>query len=80
MKSIVARHVLSAIALAAALPAAAQVIEPPVAVYTDGLPSHIRKRLEEKAKHGRTAVLQYINRTRNTYNLYAPDILRGAMR
>jgi hypothetical protein len=75
MKSIVARHVIAGIALAIALPVSAQVIEPPVAVKTDGLPSHVRKRLEEKAKKGRTAVIQYINRTRNTHNLYVPDIL-----
>ena len=75
MKSIVARQVTAAIALAIALPVSAQVIEPPVVVKTDGLPSHVRKRLEEKARKGRTAVIQYINRTRNTHNLYVVDIL-----
>lgn len=80
MKSTHVGLMIVATALALPLPVSSQPIEPPVAVHTDGLPSHIRKRLEEKARHGRTAVLQYINRTRNTYNLYAPDILRAAAR
>ena len=77
MKSIIARHVVTAIALTVALPAPAQVVEPPVAVNTDGLYAHVRKRLQEKARLGRTAVIQYIQRTRNTLNLRAEDILRS---
>lgn len=61
------KRVLAAAACCFALGAVAQ--EPPVAVNVDGLPSHVRARILEKAKLGRTALIQYLNRTYTVHQL-----------
>jgi len=65
-------------ALLAAAGAAAQGAEPPVAVKTDGLPSHVRERIEAKAKQGLTPLIQYLNASRPVHQLRAEDIVKRA--
>ena len=60
-------RVIAAVISFAAMSAVAQ--EPPVAVNVDGLPSHVRARILEKAKQGRTALIQYLNRTQTVHQL-----------
>jgi hypothetical protein len=76
MKTNIARTLIAAAALAVAAPVYAQEAEPPVAVKTDGLPPQLQMRLQEKAQQGQTAVIQYINRTRNVHNLRAEDVIK----
>lgn len=55
---------LAAAALCIPAPVVAQFVEEPVAVRTEGLPTHLRLRVEEKAQEGATALIHYVNRTR----------------
>jgi len=55
--------------------AVAQQAEPPVAVKTDGLPDHVRARIEAKAQEGPTALIRYINSTRHLHNLRVEEIV-----
>jgi hypothetical protein len=65
---------LSCLAFAGAV--CAQQAEAPVAVNTDGMPHSLRARLEAKAQEGPTAVIRFINRTRNIHQLRAQDVIR----
>ena len=57
-------------------PVFAQQPEPPVAVKTDGMPSHLRERILEKAAQGQTALIQYINRTKTVHQLRVEDVVK----
>ena len=63
------RTLIAASFFAAAAPVLAQEAEKPVAVKTDGLPGHVRARIEAKAQEGPTALIRYINSTRHIHNL-----------
>jgi hypothetical protein len=58
------KRLIAAAALAVAGSVGAQEAEKPVPIRTDGLPSHVRARLEAKAQEGSAALIQYVNRTR----------------
>ena len=61
---------------AVAVPVGAQArAEGAVAVNTAGLPKPVRDRLEEAAKRGTQAVIQYVNRTRMIHQLRADEVL-----
>jgi hypothetical protein len=76
MKTNFTKSVLAAALFATALSAAAQEAEPPVAVITDGLPDHVRVRVEEKAQQGHTALRRYIYSTRHIHNLRIEMIVK----
>jgi hypothetical protein len=61
MKTIVTRSLLAAATLALAGTALA---DQPVRVRTDGLPTHMRDRIEAAAQQGPVALRQYLERTR----------------
>ena len=62
--------------LAFTMVAAAQEREAPVKVNVDGLPSHVRVRILEKAQHGQTAVIRYLQRTQGVHQLRAESVIR----
>jgi hypothetical protein len=64
--------------LAAAGVAAEDAAEPAVAVKVDGLSTHVRSRIEAKAKQGLTALIQYLNTSRPVHQLRAEDIVKRA--
>ena len=70
------RTILAAALIAVASSAAAQEGEKPVSVKTDGLPDHVRVRIEEKAQQGPTALIRYVNSTRHIHNLRVEMIVR----
>jgi len=61
--------------LAFAAAAAAQEAPAPVQVNVDGLPAHLRNRILEKARHGRIAVIQYLQRTQTVHQLRTESIV-----
>lgn len=69
-------HFLAALALAAAGPAFAA--EPPVAVDVEGLPAHVKARIQEKAAQGQTALIQYLHRTQTVHQLRPQFVVRAA--
>jgi len=72
------RMFVGAGALVAAAGVAAQDAEPPVAVKLDGLSTHVRERIEAKAKQGLTPLIQYLNTSRPVHQLRAEDIVKPA--
>ena len=68
----------SAIALAALVFAGNALAkpEPPVTVDTSGLPPHVAKRVEEKARLGMTQLRLYMQRTRMIHGLYFARVIR----
>jgi hypothetical protein len=56
--------------------ALAQEAEAPVAVRTDGLPDHLKVRIEEKAAQGQTALIRYVNSTRHIHNLRVEMVVK----
>ena len=76
MKTNLTRTLLAAATLAVAGSALA---EQPVRVRTDGLPTHMRERIEAAAQEGPTALRQYLQRTRMVgYNLRMEEVVAGA--
>ena len=69
------RTIVAASLFAFSASAAAQQTEPPVAVKTDGLPEHLRARIEAKAQEGPTALIRYVNSTRHLHNLRVEEIV-----
>ena len=65
--------------LAFAAAAAAQETQAPVQVNVDGLPTHVRNRILEKAQHGQTAVIQYLHRTQTVHQLRPENVLRNEL-
>ena len=63
MKTQLAKSLVAAAALVVAGSALAQAAQP-VRIKTEGLPNHVRERLEAKAQEGPEALIQYVNRTR----------------
>ena len=63
------RTTVAATLLAVATSIAAQEAERPVAVNTDGMPDHLKVRVEEAAKQGTTALRRYLDSTRHIYNI-----------
>ena len=57
--------------------AVAQDVEPPVAVRTEGLPDHLRARIEEKAQHGITELSRYIDSTRHIHGLRVEFVVKA---
>jgi hypothetical protein len=80
MKRTIAKGALASLAFAVALPFAgticAQEGERPVAVKTDGMPAHVRSRVEERAQQGQTSVIRYLNRTRSVHQLRPEDVIK----
>jgi hypothetical protein len=76
MNSRLTQHLIAASLLALAGSVGAQEAEKPVAVNVEGMPAHLSARLQEKAKQGPTAVIQYINRTRHIHNLRADAVIK----
>jgi hypothetical protein len=76
MKTNAARFVLAIATFVVAASATAQEAERPVNVTTDGLPDHLRARIEEKAKQGPTALIRYVNGTRHIHNLRVEFIVK----
>jgi urease gamma subunit len=76
MNTLTSKHLVAATLFALCGTVAAQEAEKPVAVNTDGMPAQLRARVEEKAKEGPTAVIQYINRTRHIHNLRADQVIK----
>ena len=71
------RTALLGIAFAAfAADALAQSAEPPAAVNVEGLPTHVRVRILEKAQQGETAVIRYLHRTYTVHGLRPENVLR----
>ena len=68
-------RILVAASFFAAASAAAQQPEMPVAVKTEGLPEHLRARIEAKAQEGPTSLIRYINSTRHLHNLRVEEIV-----
>ena len=65
--------------LAFAAAAAAQESQAPVPVNVDGLPTHVRNRILEKAQHGQSAVIQYLQRTQTVHQLRPENVLRNEL-
>jgi hypothetical protein len=76
MKTNFTKSVLVAVLFATALSAAAQEAEPPITVITEGLPDHVRARVEEKAQQGHTALRRYLQSTRHIHNLRMEVIVK----
>ena len=82
MKHNIVKSALASLALAvtSAVPLAgtvcAQEAERPVAVKTEGMPAHVRSRVEDRAQQGQTAVIQYLNRTRSVHQLRPEDVIK----
>jgi hypothetical protein len=76
MNTNLTRTILAAALFAIAPIASAQDAERPVAVKTDGLPDHLRARIEEKAQQGPTALIRYVNSTRHIHNLRVEMIVK----
>lgn len=65
----------SLLAVATLAVAGSAFAEPPVRVRTDGLPTHMRERIESVAQQGPTALRQYLQRARMVgYNLRLEDV------
>jgi hypothetical protein len=56
--------------------AAADVKEPPVAVYTSGLQPALAEKIEKHAAEGMTSLSRYLNRTRKEHGLTVEDVTR----
>jgi hypothetical protein len=67
---------LFAIALFGCFAAAAQEPEAPVRVNVEGLPSHVRERILEKAAQGATALIRYLHRTEAVHQLRPQFVIR----
>jgi hypothetical protein len=76
MKTNLTKHLLAAATLVLATSAFAQDAEKPVNVNTDGLPDHLKARLQEKAQQGPTALIRYVNSTRQIHNLRVEMIVK----
>ena len=63
------RTMVAATLSAVATSVAAQEAEEPVAVNTDGMPDHLKVRVEEAAKQGPTALRRYLDSTRHIHNI-----------
>lgn len=70
------RQPLFAIALFACFAAAAQEPEAPVRVNVEGLPTHVRERILEKAAEGATALIRYLHRTEAVHQLRPQFVIR----
>ncbi|HET9578257.1 MAG TPA: hypothetical protein VFP44_10550 [Usitatibacter sp.] len=75
MKTCIALTALATAALAAAT-AFAESPEPPAAVNVEGLPTHVRLRILEKAQEGQTSVIRYLHRTYAVHRLRAEQVLK----
>jgi hypothetical protein len=76
MNTNVTRIILTAASIIVAGSVAAQQPEAPVRITTEGLPTHMRDRLEQKAQEGPTALIRYVNRTRMMgYQIRVEDIV-----
>ena len=72
------KNPLIRIVAAAAVMAAGSAVagEQPVRVSTDGLPTHMKQRVEAAARQGPTALRQYLQRTRMIgYNLRLEEVV-----
>jgi hypothetical protein len=67
---------VAAAAFVVSTSAFAQEAEKPVTVKTDGLPDHVRARIEEKAQKGLTELTRYVNSTRHIHNLRVEFIVK----
>ena len=56
--------------------AAAAEVEPPVPVNLEGVPAHLRPRIEAKASEGITALRQYLERTQNMHGIRLEHVVR----
>ena len=79
MKTRIRQTLLFVATLALAAAAAAQESQAPVQVNVDGLPTHVRNRIIEKAQHGQTAVIQYLQRTQTVHQLRAESVIRNEL-
>ena len=71
-------HCLRVAALSvAATSALAQEAESPVAVNTEGLPDHVRARIEEKAQHGITELRRYLDSTKHIHGLRTEFVVKS---
>ena len=57
--------------------AIAQEAEPPVAVRTEGVPDHLRARVEEKAQHGVTELRRYLDSTKHIHGLRVEFVVKA---
>ena len=76
MKTSLTKHLFAAATLALATSAFAQDAGKPVSVITDGLPDHLKARIQEKAQQGATALIRYVNGTRHIHNLRVEMIVK----
>ena len=79
MKTRIRQTLLCVATLALAAAAAAQESQAPVQVNVDGLPTHVRNRIIEKAQHGQTAVIQYLQRTQTVHQLRPESVIRNEL-
>ena len=77
MKTKIAKHVVAAALLVLAGSALAEEARRPVAVNTDGLPDHLRIRIEEKAKQGPDALRRYLESVRHIYDVRMDLIVKN---
>ena len=61
----------------AATSAVAQDAEPPVAVTTEGMPDHLRARVEEKAQNGITELRRYLDSTKHIHGLRVELVVKA---
>jgi len=70
------RQPLFAVALFGCFAAAAEEPEAPVRVNVEGLPSHVRERILDKAQQGATALIHYLHRTEAVHQLRPQFVIR----
>jgi hypothetical protein len=74
MKTNTTRLILATAAFAA-FSAAAEHAEKPVAVNTQGMPDHLKARIEKEAQQGPTALRRYLDSTRHIHNIRMESIV-----
>lgn len=77
MKTKITKYVVAAALFVVAGSALAEEARRPVAVNTDGLPDHLRIRIEEKAKQGPDALRRYLESVRHIYDVRMDLIVRN---
>jgi hypothetical protein len=76
MKTNTTKLTLAVAAFSVATSAFAQEAEKPVNVNTQGLPDHLKARIEQKAQEGQTSLIRYLNSTRHIHNLRVEFIVK----